>query len=143
MHSNKKFKAKRMRDDLVFVKESEKKSSDFTAAQRKVFKELDGMESSWTKQQEEEYKRKVTKSMEKEPQRNDYINLLLGQCKAHGGPITDESDLKRVVQAYGKNKAALKSGKVDSYFSNVTFSSTNIFMLHLHPCLASQSNVRR
>ena len=52
-HSNKKFKAKRMRDDLVFVKESENKSSDFTAAQRKVFKELDGMESSWTNQQEE------------------------------------------------------------------------------------------
>ena len=86
---------------MVFVKESPIESSDFTAVQRKVFQKLDNMESSWTEQQEEEYKRRVAKSKEKEPQRNDQINLLLGKCKDHGGPITDESDSKRVVQAYG------------------------------------------
>ena len=47
-HSNRLFKAKRMRDDLLFTKESttETKSSDFSASQRKIFKELDNMETS-------------------------------------------------------------------------------------------------
>ena len=86
------------------------------------------MESSWTKQQEDKYKWRVTKSMEKAPQRNDIINLPLGKCKDYGGPITDESDLKRVVQGYANNKAALKSGKVNFHVSKVALSCICIFI---------------
>ena len=57
-HSTKLFKAKRMCDGLLFMKESttETKLSDFSASHRKIFNELDNMETSWRAKLRESYK---------------------------------------------------------------------------------------
>ena len=114
-HLNKNFKAKRMRDDLVFVKESDLQSSHFTAAERKVFKELDKMETVWTEKQKREYKQKLTNMMSKNERRNDFINLLLKKCKSHNGPIADESEFHKLVVSYKDDLKGLKSGKTMNF----------------------------
>ena len=109
-HSNKNFKAKRMHDDLVFVKESNKEStSQFTASQQQIFNALDAMETKWTEVQRNEYKKKYAAMMAKNEKRNDFVNLLLKKYKTHNGPITNEVDLSELMKFYAKDKKALKS----------------------------------
>ena len=38
-HLNRLFKAKRMRDDLVFIKDSDRERADFTSLHKNIFKE--------------------------------------------------------------------------------------------------------
>ena len=57
-HSNKFFKAKRMRDDLMFSTKPEDFSPEETswsATKRQIFKRLDAMESEWTSEQRKLY----------------------------------------------------------------------------------------
>ena len=96
-HSNKFFKAKRMRDDLMFVKESERSTSEFTRLHLNVFKRLDEMETKWTEEQKQMYKDKIATSLNV-GLRDQTIDMLLNKCKKHGGPVTNELELKNLIK---------------------------------------------
>lgn len=95
-HSNKFFKAKRMRNDLLFVKESERSTSEFTRFHLNIFKRLDEMETKWTKEQRKMYKDKIAASLNV-GLRDQTINMLLNKCKKHGGPVTNEIELRNLI----------------------------------------------
>ena len=109
-HSNKLFKAKRMRDDLLFMKESttETKLSGFSASQRKIFKELDNMETSWSAKQRQSYKGKLAALFTKNENRRQFVDILLQKCKEHNGPVTNEKELVNLVES-AKDEKSLKS----------------------------------
>ena len=97
-HSNKFFKAKRMRDDLLFVKENYVSgSSRFMGLHQKIFKKLDEIETKWTVEQRNIYKKKLVASLNVDL-RNQTIDMLLNKCKKHGGPVTNEEELKMLVK---------------------------------------------
>ena len=99
-HSNRFFKAKRMRDDVMFVnqdlhsKDHEVKWSKF---EKNVFKQLDLMETDWTKQQKDEYTKRIAKMKLEEDKRHKFIDLVLQKCKSHGGPLTTVEELSELM----------------------------------------------
>ena len=87
-HSKKIFKAKRIRDDLMFNK-SEGPTKKFSSKLLKnIFKTLDSMEVEWTLEQRELSKKRIAESMEKSKRANELVDLLPMKCKKHDGPIT-------------------------------------------------------
>ena len=95
-HSNKFFKAKGMRDGLLFVKESDLSgSSQFTRLHQKIFKKLDEMETKWSEEQRNICKDKLVASLNLDL-RNKTIDMLVNKCKKHGGPVTHEEELENV-----------------------------------------------
>ena len=107
-HSNKRFKAKRMRDDLTFAKEAEN-LPEITSTQKKIFKQLDAMELKWSTSQRNEYKKRLGEMMSRKQKRNDFVQSLLKKCKAHDGPVTDDSELKTMIIMYKGKDKELKS----------------------------------
>ena len=99
-----------MRCNLLFTKESttETKSSDFSAPQRKIVKELDNMETSWSAKQRESYKDKLAALFTKNENRHQFVYILLHTCKEHNGPVTNEKELMNLVES-AKDKKSLKS----------------------------------
>ena len=65
-HSNKRFKAKRIRDDLMFTEEDTLTVSISNNGFREVFQVLDEMEDAWTEDQKKAKKDRLKAAMEKE-----------------------------------------------------------------------------
>lgn len=105
-HSNKFFKAKRMRDDLLFIKESlsSTNSAGFSAAQRKIFKALDSMEMNWSAEQRSKYKNKLKLLCTNNEKRKQFVDILLQKCKEHNGPLTNENELNDLVKSFNNIK---------------------------------------
>ena len=92
-HSNKNFKAKRIRDDMMFD-EINTTAADLEIKNKPILNELKEMEVHWTDQQKQEKRDYVLKSLESHKKTNLYINEVLEKCKSHGGPINSIQDLK-------------------------------------------------
>ncbi|CAK8673115.1 unnamed protein product [Clavelina lepadiformis] len=90
-HSNRYFKAKRIKDDLMFAKDA---PIDSELASCKVMKKLDEMEITWTETQKESMKTKLKERIKKNKREVDFLNHLVDKCKGHGGPITKVEELR-------------------------------------------------
>ena len=95
VHSNKLFKAKRIRDDLMLIDGDNhvKIEKSMNAA----LKHLDDMEISWTTKQKEKMKQKLMENLQKKVRANDFVDQLLVKCKQHNGPVTSVNELKALV----------------------------------------------
>ena len=87
-HSNKFFKRKRIRDDLMFNKSKKSNEKLSSKLLKNVFNALDSMEVEWTLEQRELSKKRVAESIEKSLGADKLVDLLLKKFKEHGGPIT-------------------------------------------------------
>ena len=77
--------------------------------QRKnIVNELKSMEVSWTNEQKMCWKDKVEESVMRNSQKSHYKDLLLIQCKKHGGPLTSTEDVHDLVSKTS-DKKKLKS----------------------------------
>ncbi|CAK8696644.1 unnamed protein product [Clavelina lepadiformis] len=95
-HSNRYFKAKRIKDDLMFAKDA---PIDSELASCKVMKKLDEMEIAWTETQKESMKTKLKERIKKSRREGDFLNHLVDQCNRHGGPITKVEELRALPTA--------------------------------------------
>ena len=84
--SNKFFKAKRIKDDMMFYSSRE---SNKEVASKKVLKALKDMEVSWTHDQKNRLKQRVKQNLEKNKRTSEHVTTLLEKCKHHGGPFTN------------------------------------------------------
>lgn len=98
-HSNRLFKAKRIRDDLTLFTEEDPQYDNKKA----YYKILDEMERSWTEKQKQALKLKIQDSMLKKQRANDFIDVILKKCKEHGGPVTSISELNQLCLKYNDN----------------------------------------
>ena len=92
--SNKNFKTKRIRDDLMFS------SVEFEVSRKteSIVKQLQSMEVTWTENQKKHWKEKILKNLKNRQHMNDLIDILLKKCKEHGGPVTDMTDLNKCMK---------------------------------------------
>ena len=95
-HSNKKFKGKRIRDDLMFNKGEEEASRSLNIY-RQVLKILDGMENDWTHDQKLVKKEKLRAEMEKGKRTGEFLGMVLRKCKLHDGPLTSINELEEFL----------------------------------------------
>ena len=91
--SNKFFKAKRIRDDLMFDKEMYDGEEEVVKATNNILNHLKSVEISWTADQRRCWKEKIEESVKKNTRKGKYKDLLLNQCKRHGGPFTSTSEI--------------------------------------------------
>ena len=104
-HSNRFFKGKRIRDDLVLSDADELLSVEKSIT--KTMKVLDEMELSWTSAQKEMKRKHILENLQKKVRANDFIDHLLVICKQHNGPLTSVDELKTLVKG--------KSPKIKSF----------------------------
>ena len=104
--SNKFFKAKRIRDDLMFEKYmcAEDEEEAITKATRNIIGKLKLMELIWTDKQKQCWKTKVQDSLRKNTRNTRYKELLLQRCKRHGGPLTSVEELGDLVNNQSDKK---------------------------------------
>lgn len=93
-HSNKFFKAKRIKDDLCLIVSNE--CEYIHKKNRKLYQMLDIMEQNWTHMQKELFKGKLKESF-KRKNRDSFSDAVLNKCKEHGGPITCLEDLNKLL----------------------------------------------
>ena len=94
---NKFFKAKIIRDDLMFNKSVETdKIISYKA--KAIIKELESMEVKWTESQRNKWKQKIIDTLNKKHHATDYENEILRKCKEHKGSITTISELNILIQ---------------------------------------------
>ena len=109
VHSNRWFKAKRIRDDIMFHNTGG--GGDMSPATNKethdILKKMKSMESEWTTKQKEKGKARTQESLLKKRQKEDYGNYLLMKCKEHNGPIATVEELTQLVE--NTPKAKIKS----------------------------------
>ena len=110
--SNKFFKAKRIRDDLMFVKEMTD-DEEMAKATKKVLQELKSMELTWTKEQKECLKEKIAESVKKNSRGDGYKEDLIAKCKANGGPVTSTFDVRNMVASITDSKKLKRSLKME------------------------------
>ena len=103
VHSNFRFKAKRIRDDLLFD-EGNLTAESLDLKNRQILKQLKDMEIRWTAEQEVEKRAYIKKNLENQKRINCYMNEILNQCKSHGGPIGTVNDLKTLVRKTKKKE---------------------------------------
>ena len=96
--SNKFFKAKRIRDDLMFNKEMSDGEEEIVKATNNILNHLKSVEISWTADQRRCWKEKIEESVKKNTRKGKYKDLLLNQCKRHGGPFTSTSEIRDLVK---------------------------------------------
>ena len=94
-HSNKKFTAKGIRDNLIIIHSD----SELSETSKTVLKSLDEMEIKWTSSQKEKKKLWTQSQFQKKSRSNDLIDQLLIKCKEHGGPITSVEELKILIKS--------------------------------------------
>ena len=93
---NKFFKAKRIRDDLMF--DNKKMTEDeVEKTTRNVLNKLKSMEVSWTTIQKQAWKEKIEEAIKKNSRKDNYKDLLLIKCKENGGPTSSTSDVNDMV----------------------------------------------
>lgn len=105
VHSNKYFKANRIRDDLMFS-EGDEGCGDADSKMKIIVRELDKLECKWVHSQKNALKEKIKSSLEKKKQYNQYINAVMAKCKEHGGPLVQLTELTELVK---RNPSNLKS----------------------------------
>ena len=88
-HSNKLFKAKRIKDDLI-LSDSKK---DVIKAEGRVLKTLEEMEITWTEKQIEIKKARLKKNLKKKVRAKDFVDQILQKCKSLGGPLTSAKEV--------------------------------------------------
>ena len=93
--SNKFFKAKRTRDDLMFTVGGEGETTK--AATNHIIKALEHLEVEWTDEQKKKWKEKISKNIKKKAHQEIYKDILLMKCKDHGGPITSVDELNLLL----------------------------------------------
>ena len=102
-HSNKFFKAKRIRDDLTLMSYE---CATPLKCNENLFKKLDKREHNWTEKQKALFRNKIKESLENN-QRDNFTQATLKKCKEHNGPITSLDDLQNLQAKY--NDEELKS----------------------------------
>lgn len=93
-HSNRLFKAKRIKDDLMLMG----KDTDVERSTIAVLKHLDTMEIIWCTNQKEKKKQRLKDNLKKKMRANNFVDQLLVKCKEHNGPITTIDELKDLVR---------------------------------------------
>ena len=106
--SNRFFKGKRIRDDLMFQKSMVDEES-VTDVTRNIIKELKSMGLKWTDDQKQLWKEKIQKSMNNNIRMSQHKDLLLKRCKKHGGPLTSIAELKVLTNEQSDDEKTLKS----------------------------------
>ena len=91
-HSNRLFKAKRIRDNLVLSDVVDVKQSSI-----QVLKDLDATEVIWSSDQHEKKIEWLKYQLQKKVRANDLVDQLLVKCKQHGGPVTSANELMTLV----------------------------------------------
>ena len=118
---NKFFKAKRIRDDLMFNKSIETdKIISYKA--KSIIKELEAMEIKWTKSQRMKWKKKIADNLCKKRRRSDYVDEILKKCKEHNGPITNICELNVLMKNTPKENVLKKFLRQEV-----------LFLKYLHP----------
>ena len=82
-HSNRLFKAKRIKDDLMLT---EKYVDEVVRSTIGALKQLDLMEITWDEKQKEKKKQRLRENIKKRVRANDFVDQLLVKCKQHEGP---------------------------------------------------------
>ena len=96
--SNRFFKAKRIRDDLMFeTKMSSEKDIDVDKATKRIIKQLNAMELDWTESQKKRLKAKIAARVQKRVRKSQYKEILLKTCKKHNGPTTCSDDVRDLL----------------------------------------------
>lgn len=125
-HSNKFFKGKRIRDDLMFSNDDNNSQVKITTQTlQKVFKELDMLEISWSLKQKEQAKTKIAESMAKAKRANEQVDILLKKCKDHNGPITSIKELNVFLKSV-KTKDMKKFLRQEIQFQKITHKRDSI-----------------
>lgn len=113
--SNRFFKAKRIKDDLMFfgVTQQEVDSSALGA-----MKALDIREESWTTDQKDLKRQRLKRLAEVKKRASEMIDNVLRKCKDHGGPLTSTDEV-RALQSKGDSN--LKSQlRLEMQFQKLT-----------------------
>lgn len=100
--SNKYFKAKRIRDGMMFSKDSDRKEVNRKAL--KIMNKLDEMEMVWVEEQKEEKLKVLEHKLKKKHNANAFLDSVLEKCKQHGGPLTSPDDITLIRE----NKSFLR-----------------------------------
>ena len=93
-HSNRMFKAKRIKDDLMLTDRQVNEVEQSTTA---ILKHLDAMEVTWSNKQKQKKKQRLRENLQKKVRANDFVDQLLVKCKEHGGPVTSVNEVKALV----------------------------------------------
>ena len=94
--SNKNFEAKRVHNDLMFS--SVESDIEVSRKTESIVKQLQSMEVTWTENQKKQWKEKISKNLQNKQLINDLIDILLKKYKEHGGPVTDMTDLNKLMK---------------------------------------------
>ena len=89
---NKNFKAKRIRDDLLFAKNPIQENE--IKVTNEVLAQLKEMEVNWTKDQHIKLRDKVKENLNKKNNANQFAIAILEKCKLHNGPFTTIKQVK-------------------------------------------------
>ena len=119
-HSNKKFKAKRVRDDLLFRKEDVEDKTIKERTNKRVFEILDTMEETWTVNQKEYEREVLKKRLAKGKRQREFLATILRKCKIHGGPMTSLSELEAFMQDNKENKEKKKLLRLEIQYQKLT-----------------------
>ena len=90
----------------MFSEGDEECSSNDDSKMRNIVRELDNLECEWVKNQKTALENKIKSSLEKKKQYNQYINAVIANCKQHGGPLVQLTELTELVK---NNSSSLKS----------------------------------
>ena len=91
-HSNKNFKAKRIRDDLLFIGAEIHSDEEVLKSTNKIIQSLKDMEVKWTEQQREAMNQKLAENLKKRAGMDNYREILLQRCKKHEGSVVTVSE---------------------------------------------------
>ena len=91
--SNKFFKAKRIRDDMMFTSTAADIQNATETTSRRVIKKLNQMEVDWTAKQRAEWKSKIEAGAIKKARSLEYRDILLRKCKEHNGPFVTAKEV--------------------------------------------------
>ena len=96
--SNRFYKAKSIRDDLMFeTKMTNDKKIDVTASTTKIINQLKNMERDWTAIQKQRLRDKIAARVNKRAKKSQFKDILVKRCKKHNGPTTSSEDVHDLV----------------------------------------------
>ena len=82
----------------MFDKEMSDGEEEVVKATNNILNHLKSVEISWTADQRRCWKEKIEESVKKNTRKGKYKDLLLNQCKRHGGPFTSRSEIRDLVK---------------------------------------------
>jgi len=106
---NRFFKANRIRDDMMFISSMDDQANRSSESTKRILKQLDEMEMTWSAQQRQEWRARVEHSMQKKARSMQYRDLLLSKCKEHQGPFVNSGEVKAFLTRCADDDKALKS----------------------------------